>query len=464
MRICERALNRIQIINAEGSVRICGWQYDGGVIGKLSEASMEEIYNSEEAKLVRKMHFDKDYSNCNPNACPYVANNNVDEHSVDVDVVPKLPQELHLAYENVCNYHCVTCTIPDCMENNRKRQKILEQQYNHIDDELKKVIPYVKHLSANGLGEFFVSKHIMGLMKNWEPINYPIEECRAGIETNGSLFNEKNWKKVENLGRFNLEVAITVMSFEEEAYQHLSGTKLPVSNIIDNLRFVKELREQGIINYLELATVYQKGNFRTLPEFTRRCIEEFGADYVRLRPYEPWVDPGLDDWMKDVRNADNPYHGEFLHVMMHDIFKHPKVYNWGGGKESGLGKDIYPKSMSQFRLMDRILCIDNFSEKVENVLDSDKVMIYAMTTTGRFLTKILSKDMTVPYLMDRAQSGQVYHNIPIMGVSNFDYLDKNLPVIIALTTKSAIMVKEMLKRAGFKKKIVTIDELMNLIV
>ncbi|SHK87969.1 Iron-sulfur cluster-binding domain-containing protein [Selenomonas ruminantium] len=462
MRICERALNFIQIINAEGIVRNCSWQYDGGVIGKLSEASMEEIYNSEEANLIRKKHFDKDYSNCNPNACPYVANNNVDKHSLNVDEVPKFPQELHLAYENVCNYHCVTCTIPSCMEYNRSRQEILEQQYNHIDNELKKVLPYVKHLTANGLGEFFVSKHIMRLMQNWEP-NYPAKECRAGIETNGSLFNEKNWKKVENLSRFNLEVAITVMSFEEEAYQYLSGTKLPVSNIIDNLRFVKELRERGIINHLELATVYQEGNFRTLPEFSRRCIEEFGADYVRLRPYEPWVDPGLDDWMKDVRNADNPYHGEFLQVMKHEIFKHPKVHDWGGGKESGLGKAIYPKSMSQFRLMDKILCIDDFSDRVKNVLDSETVMIYAMTTAGRFLTKILSKDMIVPYLMDRGQSGNVYQNIPIMGVSNFDHLDKDLPVIIALTTKSAIMVKEMLKRAGYKRKIVTIDELMVLI-
>ena len=167
--------------------------------------------------------------------------------------------------------------------------------------------------------------------------------------------------------------------------------------------------------------------------------------------------------MKDVRNADNPYHGEFLQVMKHDIFKHPKVHDWGGGKESGLGKAIYPKSMSQFRLMDRILCIDDFSDKVKNVLDSEKVMIYAMTTAGRFLTKILSKDMIVPYLMDRGQSGNVYQNIPIMGVSNFDHLDKDLPVIIALTTKSAIMVKEMLKRAGYKRKIVTIDELMDLI-
>ena len=459
MRICERALHHIQVIDADGSVRICSWQYDGGVIGKLSENTMEEVYNSEEARLIRRMHFEKDYSNCNPNACPFVANNNVDEHSIDVDCVPRLPQELYLAYENICNYHCVTCTIPTCMERNKGKEYLLEEKYKRIDQELRKVLPYVKVLGANGQGEFFASKHIMGLMQEWEP-NYPAEECIADIETNGSLFNAANWKKIDNLSRFNLKVAITVMSFDEETYQHLSGTRLPVANIIDNLRFVKSLREAGIIKHLELATVYQKDNFRTLPEFTRRCIEEFGADYVRLRPYEPWVDPGLDEWMRDVRNADNPYHQEFLEVMSNPIFRHPKVHDWGGGLESGLGKQIYPKSMGQFRLMERILGIDDFADRVKKFLGEDRVMIYAMTTAGRFLVNVLSRELSIPYLMDRSQSGRSYNHIPIKGISDFTCLDKNLPVIISLTTKSAIMVKQMLRQAGYKQRIITLTELL----
>lgn len=457
MRICGRALDYIQVMDAEGTVRICSWQYDGGIIGKLTENSMEEVYNSEEAKLIRQMHINNDYSNCDPNACPYVANNTVDEHSVDIDEIPHLPRALFLAYENVCNYHCVTCNIPECMERNRGQS--LEEKYNRIDRELRKILPYVKSLGANGQGEFFVSKHIMRLMQEWAP-EYPPEECVVGIETNGSLFDEKHWKQIDNLSRFNVCVAITVMSFEEEAYQKLSGTSLPASNIIDNLRFVKSLREAGVIKRLELATVYQEGNFRELPEFARRCVEEFGADYVRLRPYEPWVDPGLDEWMRDVRNVDNPYHREFLQVMQDPIFRHPKVHDWGGGKESGLGREIYPKAMGQFRLMEKILSIDNFGEKVKAYLDSEKVMIYAMTTAGRFLANLLSHEMNIPYLMDRSQSGRMYHHIPIMGITSFDSLDKDLPVIISLTTKSAEMVKHMLQRAGYGRKIVTLTEML----
>ena len=460
MRICERALNHIQVIDAEGTVRICSWEYDGGVIGRLSQNTMEEIYNSEEAKLIRKMHFDKNYANCNPNACPYVANNSVDEHSIDVEEVPRLPQELYLAYENVCNYHCVTCTIPDCMNLNKDKQAELEQKYDKIDEELRKVLPYVKVLGANGQGEFFVSKHIMNLMNSWEPVADP-SECWAHIETNGSLFNEKNWEKIRNLRRFNLATAITVMSFDEKSYQDLSGTKLPVSNIEENLRFVKHLRETGEIKYLELATVYQLGNFRDLPEFTRRCIEEFGADSVRLRPYEPWVDPGIDDWMRDVRNADNPYHQEFLEIMKAPIFKHPKVHDWGGGLESGLGKQIYPKAMGQFRLIERIMKIDQFADKVRNYLGSERVVVYAVTTLGRFLVNVLQNAFEIPYLLDRDHAGENYNGIRINGVTNLSNLDKDVPVIISLTTKSGDMVKEMLAFAGYEKKIIKLSELMD---
>ncbi|MGO5315096.1 SPASM domain-containing protein [Bilifractor sp. LCP21S3_A7] len=69
MRICQNALDFVQIINENGDVRLCGWQLDGGVIGSLIDSSLEEVYNSPQAKLIRDRHLNQDYSNCNPNAC-----------------------------------------------------------------------------------------------------------------------------------------------------------------------------------------------------------------------------------------------------------------------------------------------------------------------------------------------------------------------------------------------------------
>ena len=56
MKICDRALNFIHVINEDGAVRNCSWLYDGGVIGHLTKNSLDEIYHSEEAKLIRDIH------------------------------------------------------------------------------------------------------------------------------------------------------------------------------------------------------------------------------------------------------------------------------------------------------------------------------------------------------------------------------------------------------------------------
>lgn len=448
MELCRRTIEFVQVINENGQVRLCGWLKDGGVIGKLTDNTMEEIYHSTEAELIREYHLNRDYSNCNPNACPFVANNNVEENFIKIDEVPQFPPALYLAYENVCNYHCVMCTVPDCMKrvNVAEREKKLDK----IDSELSKVLPYVKSINANGLGELFVSKHILKLLSEWKPIADPAE-CSVSLETNGSLFNEKNWNQISNLGQYHLSVSITILSFEEDVYQELSGTTLPISNLIDNLHFVKSLREKGIIDYLELATVYQEKNFRQLPEFSRRCIEEFGADDVRLRPFEPWREVDMQEWFKDVRNEYHPYHKEFLEIMKDPIFKHPKVHDWGGGRPSGLGPEPYVRTRSRYHMIEGIFC-NNFEKIADREIKTKRVAVYGMAVVGRALASALRNRYTIPFCMDRAMNGQSYAGIPIYDTNHLKDLDRNVTVIVTLE-RSEDVVMNLLKREGFKEVI-----------
>ena len=79
-------------------------------------------------------------------------------------------------------------------------------------------MPYVKEFSANGLGEFFVSESMNRVVSQWRPEEIP--DAEFVLETNGSLFTKENWRKIRNIGKANLKVAITVMSFDEMAYQY----------------------------------------------------------------------------------------------------------------------------------------------------------------------------------------------------------------------------------------------------
>jgi len=454
MKICNNALNYVQITNDDGEVRICGWQKDGGVVGRLSQNTFEEIYNSPLAALIRERHLNEDYSYCNPNACPYVANDNWDDALVEIDEIPSMPDTLYLAYENICNYKCVMCTIPGCI--NQEEMQIHEEKLNKVDEEVRKILPYVKHIGANGLGELFASKHILKLLSEWEPVA-DSTECSVLIETNGSLFNEKNWEKISNLGKYNLSVAITVLSFKEDVYRELSGTVLPVSNIVNNLRFVKSLREKGIINYLELAIVYQDKNFRELPEFSKRCIEEFAADSVRLRPFEPWKDPNFEDWFKDVRNDYHPYHKEFLEVMNHPYLKHPKVHDWGGGKPSGLGPEPYPRMRTQFDIISKVLD-DKFLEKTNEIIKTEKIAIYAMHTPGKVLASIFGNVYEYAYGIDKRLANTTFLGKEIYHPNELENADKNVSVIVALERYEESTV-DLLKRQGYEN-VYTIRELI----
>lgn len=96
---------------------------------------------------------------------------------------------------------------------------------------------------------------------------------------------------------------------------------------------------------MQLATVVQERNFWELPEFTRRCIEEFGADSVRIRPFFPYFGSTAGEykstpeyqWFCDVRNPYHPYYNEYKKIMKDPIFKNPKVLEWLGNLDSQIG-------------------------------------------------------------------------------------------------------------------------------
>ncbi len=333
MKICERGMGWLQIINEEGDVRACSWNKDN-YIGNILKDDWDTILNGKRMKEFQKPLLDGTYTNCLVDNCPFLVNDKMDEHMVEYEENIKYPRELWLAYEGKCNYNCTCCTSHMHMEDAKKND--YSENYRIIAEKLEPVLPNVKVISANGRGELFASVHLLDILSKWNPEH--AEDCGALLETNGALFDESHWEKIKNLGKYNLSVAITVMSFDELTYQFLSGCKYPIEKIESSLRFVKSLREQGVINHLELATVLQEYNFREMPEFTRRCIEEFGADSVRIRPIRRGGRfPKAFQWFMDVRNPKHPYYEDYKKIMQDPIFKDPHVVLWSGDEDSDMG-------------------------------------------------------------------------------------------------------------------------------
>lgn len=427
-KLCGRARNWIQVCNADGDVRECSWIHNGW-IGNLIDSTLPELYHGEAAKKIRERLLKQDYSQCSVDDCHYLMMGEIQNMQVELGEVPEYPEELYLAFENGCNYRCKSCTVHNYLKGKTKEE--LEHNYDIIEQRIREGLPYAKRVSANGVGELFVSKRILKLLSEWKPIA-PIEDCSVLLETNGSLFDEEHWKQIENLGQYNLHVSISVMSFDEPTYQRLSGVNYPIERIENNLRFVKSLREKGIINYLEIATVVQVENFRELPEFARRCIEEFGADYVRLRPYKNWGGQNkIEGFFTNLRNPKHPYYEEYKEVMKHPNLQHPKVHDISGGLDSDDMREVpFEVSDLKWKIITKIF--DEPDQIMETISQMDNLVIYGMGNLTRALIREMkARNLSPLCIIDMLKPSGCFEGVPVINMKEVQNLgNKELSILI----------------------------------
>lgn len=382
-KVCKMGLESIWINHADGRVRMCGWT--DYFIGKLNESSIEEIWHGEKAEEFRRAMLDGSYRYCKNGKCPYCANETKDSLMVKYKL-PEYPRYCNLSYEEACNYVCKFCRTQKYIPSQDEKEKI-----KRIEGELNKFIGQLEVLSCNGVGELFCSPSIMDVLSS-----IPDNEIKIELESNGSLFNEKNWQKISNLGRHNLHVFITVHSFHEDTYQFLSGTSLPVDNIISNLYFLKELREKEIINHFEIATVVCERNFREMPEFVQFSLKEFNPDRIRLRFFEPYgVRSKAMEWFYDVRNPSHPYYEEFVKVMKNPVFDHPKIWKWQGENLSELGEHPYFDEECKVKLLSKLLIMENAEEKTGKYFKNyreGRFSLYGNGYVGKAVVSFLEKN------------------------------------------------------------------------
>ena len=100
MKICSRVVHFVQIVNAEGDVRVCGWNKNN-IIGNILEGNIQDVLHGKEAEKIRKAMVTGDYSNCDVDNCPYLSNNRMEDILIDLEEIPDYPSELYLAYEGV---------------------------------------------------------------------------------------------------------------------------------------------------------------------------------------------------------------------------------------------------------------------------------------------------------------------------------------------------------------------------
>ena len=453
-QLCKRGRDWIQVFNSDGMVRICGWTGTDGWIGSLLDHSLSEIYHGKRAEKFRRALLNQDYSSCSVDDCPLLMTGEIAKFQKELGTLPDYPEELYIAFENTCNYRCTSCTV--CGMDFGKDKKEIESHYEVIEKRIREALPHAKIIGANGLGELFASKRTLKLLSEWNPIA-PAEECQVWLETNGSLFDEEHWKEIENLGKYYLRVAITIMSFDEATYQRLSRVKYPIERIENNLRFIKSLREKNIINHIELATVVQAENFRTLPVFAHRCIEEFGADTVRLRPYTNWgAQNEIEEFFTDIRNPKHPWYQEYREVLKHPYLSHPKVREQSGGNDSYNTKTV-PYELSDLKWKILTYILDDSDKVIEAITQFGDFVLYGNgNITASLIHKLKEKGILPIAVLDSQKKSGEIEGIPVYNVKEAENLKGKDYTVIITPIRNVTGIKKMLVEQGLCKEAVPI--------
>lgn len=470
MKVCAGFLTQAQV-TPHGHVRQCCFmKFEHFNIGNLLYDTLEEIWNGEKNRRIFDHLARGDYSLCNAVNCPYLHDDGTPKNVplMEVEGMPEWPMGFGISYEHVCNYKC-TC----CESHNEMSEEII-REYDLIEKNLESCLPRLKHINFNGYGEIFVSKRTLNLLANWKPLA-PKEEVSVRLISNGSLFDEKHWKQIENVGQYNLEVQVSVMSFDDHIHRTLSGTNVPISTVEKNLHFVKELRKAGIVNRFIISSVVQDRNFRTMPEFARRCVEEFEPDLVRLQPVI-FIDPNnFERWLLDVRNKYHPYHQEYLEIMSDPIFKHPTVQDYGAWRESGVGELAVLKNatiIQQARqqegeilreLFNNPAALNNIEQKMG--VENGSIIIHGAGALGMAITKSLFDrgKIKISHITDFKQKG-VFLDIPIINVNEklteSEEYDKSLPVLFTWPETQQKHF-DYFRSLGYTGKFITLKEIFD---
>lgn len=406
MKYCNRLFEGLHVY-PNGDVRVCGWSYVN--IGNLLEDDFEDIWHGEMVEKIRAAAREGSYKYCCEETCQYCANDSLEDLSEEEfnqrAVVPESPKFVNAACDYICNHAC-----PSCRHGIFKPDEEYKKNLSKIQHMLMPVLNKADQILMNGNGDLFASKYMMKMLDELNPVN---EDAEIWIESNGVLFTEQTWERMKHLKGHKINLTITPNSYDRRTYKYLSGGFDDLEKLENNLRFIKSLREKGDISWVGISIVVQDSNFRQLPDFTRRSIEEFGCDLVVIKPIFYWFGLTLEEyWHKDILNPKHPYFDDYMDVLKDPILKHPKAYFWGGDEIHPARNHPAGDFKQYFDVFANILKNENPEMVLEEALKKkgcDEVAIYGTNDMAEMMYRLLKRtEIKFSGFIDRDAKTEVF--------------------------------------------------------
>ncbi len=338
-------------IHSNHGVRCCSESWMPTWIGDMSKNSIEELWNMETIQDIRRTILDGSYSYCDYHQCPFYSN---DEHylytqeelenpeGIENPVrkkhliknmpwaqyildgktkVDKMPANYNMAYDETCNLACPSCRSDLRLytqgEEFDNRMAIQEKLLSEV---VKDGMNDGGRFNVSGSGEAFISKVFTDFLYNFDGSLLP--KMDVNIQSNGVLFTETAWNKMEKIHDNINEVLISLDAAQSDTYKtiRVNGN---FDKLIQNLEFLAKRRAEGKINRLMLAYVVQKSNVTEMIDAIK-IAKRLNVDFFVFNLLNDW-----GSWTKEEYEANaiwkeyHPQFDEFLQILRDPIFLDP---------------------------------------------------------------------------------------------------------------------------------------------
>ena len=310
MRFCKRPFENFEMDRSFEIYTCCpNYFKERQVLGSILQDSPENIWNSEAAQNLRQHIIKGDFSLCNTDRCciyPTLEDISEEELKKYSAICEKNPKYFGLYYDLVCNAKCTMCR--DNFYNNYEEKT---EFLNKIAEE--KILPLLKDAEMvylNGAGEVFYSIPTQYLIKRANEL-YP--KLKYDLVSNGFLCNKEN---IEKLGLRNKidKLTISIHAATEETHKKIFRTG-SLQTILNNLKEIKEMKDNGEIPFIQLIFVITSMNYKEIPDFVKlaqdlNMVAVF-CDYVAY----DYTEMGRNGKEYNIIKPEHPLHKDLLEVL-----------------------------------------------------------------------------------------------------------------------------------------------------
>lgn len=287
---------------------------------------MNEMWNSNEAKDIRKSVTDGSYRYCDKNQCPYLSqltNLNTkslgpikhvselqegffDSYNFESGEMKESPKVIHMSFDRTCNYKCPSCRVDMIVANSSKIEKI-----NATIEEMETLYSNnIETIYCSGTADPFASVSYRNFLRNFNPKKYPKLKS-IHLHTNASLWNKEMWDSMPNIHKYVSTCEISIDAGTKNTYQNITRLGGNWDNLISNLKFISTIRD---LRSIKCSFVVQQSNYAEMETFLNLIYSIFGIKtkvfFGRITNWGTFSNGEFK--LIDVGNSNHPEHKLFL--------------------------------------------------------------------------------------------------------------------------------------------------------